>query len=95
MLGKRKTIFRKSVKMPPKRTNNVNSDKNSSEKSFYINQYSNAYCNISKDMNLLNKKKSKAKNSVLLFARKKISQLGSVKTINRKKNNINNNNNIN
>jgi hypothetical protein len=95
MLGKRKTIFRKSVKMPPKRTNNVNSDKNSSEKSFYINQYSNAYCNISKDMNLLNKKKSKAKNSVLLFARKKMSQLGSVKTINRKKNNINNNNNNN
>ena len=54
----RKIIFKKNVKMPPKRINNVYIDKTSSEKSFCLNHYSNAN-NNSKDMNLLKKEKVK------------------------------------
>ena len=72
----RRIIYKKNIKMPPKRMSNVYIDKTSSEKSFCLNQYSNAN-NNSKDMNLLKRRKTKARNSVLIFNKKRMSQIDS------------------
>jgi len=64
------------IHVPPRKASNYINDKSSSEKSIHLNNNSNLY-NINKDINLLKKKKNKARNSVLLINKKRISLLDS------------------
>ena len=70
------------IHVPPRKPKNNYIDKSSSEKSTHLNNNSNSY-NITKEINLLKKKKNKARNSVLLINKKRISLLDSCSKLKR------------